>query len=53
MNPETVYDFQWNPGKALYNARKHGVTFDQSATVFLDAFALTVYDEANSQSEDR
>ena len=53
MNPETVYDFQWNPTKALYNARKHGVTFDQSATVFLDAFALTVYDEANSQSEDR
>jgi uncharacterized protein len=53
MNPETVYDFQWNPAKALYNARKHGVTFDRSATVFLDAFALTVYDEANSQSEDR
>jgi uncharacterized DUF497 family protein len=53
MNPETVYDFQWNPTKALYNARKHGVTFDQSATVFLDAFALTVYDEASSQSEDR
>jgi uncharacterized DUF497 family protein len=53
MNPETVYDFQWNPAKALYNARKHGVTFDQAATVFLDALALTVYDEANSQNEDR
>jgi uncharacterized DUF497 family protein len=39
--------------KALYDARKHSVTFDQSATVFLDAFALTVYDEASSQSEDR
>ena len=32
---------------------KHGVTFDQAATVFLDALALTVYDEANSQNEDR
>jgi hypothetical protein len=53
MNPEAVYDFQWNPTKALYNARKHGVTFDQAATVFLDAFALTVHDEANSQNEDR
>jgi uncharacterized DUF497 family protein len=53
MNLEIVYDFQWNPAKALYNARKHGVTFDQAATVFLDAFALTVYDEANSQNEDR
>jgi uncharacterized DUF497 family protein len=53
MNSETVYDFQWNPDKALYNARKHGVTFDQAATVFLDALTLTVYDEANSQNEDR
>jgi uncharacterized DUF497 family protein len=37
----------------LYNARKHGVTFDQAATVFLDGLALTVYDEANCQNEDR
>jgi uncharacterized DUF497 family protein len=53
MNSETDYDFQWNPAKALYNACKHGVTFDQAAAVFLDALALTVYDEANSQNEDR
>ncbi|HEY1364995.1 MAG TPA: BrnT family toxin [Xanthobacteraceae bacterium] len=53
MSPETVYDFEWDPAKALYNARKHGVTFDQAATVFLDALALTVYDEPNSQNEDR
>jgi uncharacterized DUF497 family protein len=53
MHPETTYDFEWDPVKTLYNARKHGVTFDQAATVFLDAFTLTVYDEANSQNEDR
>ncbi len=53
MNVETVYDFQWNPTKALYNVREHGVTFDEAATVFLDEFALTVYDEAHSHSEDR
>jgi uncharacterized DUF497 family protein len=53
MNSETVYDFQWDPAKALYNSRKHGITFDQAATVFMDALALTVYDEANSQAEDR
>jgi uncharacterized DUF497 family protein len=29
------------------------MTFDEAATVFLDALALTVYDEANSQNEDR
>ena len=53
MSPEIVYNFEWNPAKALRNVRKHDVTFDQAATVFLDALALTVYDEANSQNEDR
>jgi hypothetical protein len=53
MSSATSYDFQWDPAKALYNASKHGVTFDQAATVFLDALALTVYDETNSQHEDR
>lgn len=33
--------------------RKHDITFDQAATVFLDALALTVYDESNSQDEER
>jgi uncharacterized protein len=43
MNQETIYDFQWDPAKALYNARKHDVTFDQAATVFLDALALVAH----------
>jgi uncharacterized DUF497 family protein len=45
MNRGTVYEFQWDPAKAQSNARKHGVTFDQAAAVFLDTLALTVYDE--------
>jgi uncharacterized protein len=53
MSRETVYDFQWDPAKALSNARKHDVTFEQAATVFLDALALTVYDEENSHDEER
>lgn len=53
MNSETVFDFQWDPAKALRNAHKHAVTFDQAATIFLDALALTVYDEVNSENEDR
>jgi uncharacterized protein len=44
MKRGAVYDFQWDPAKAQSNARKHDVTFDQAATVFLDALALTVYD---------
>src|SRR5262249_58430418 len=53
MDQITIYDFQWDPAKALINARKHRVTFDQAATVFLDKLALTVYDKENSQSEER
>ncbi len=53
MSTEIVYDFEWDAAKALTNVAKHGVTFDQAATVFLDALALTVYDESHSQSEER
>ena len=48
-----VYDFEWNSAKALFNVDKHGVTFDQGATVFLDPLALTVYDAFHSQDEER
>jgi uncharacterized DUF497 family protein len=47
---DIVYDFQWDAVKSLTNADKHGVTFEQAATVFLDP--LAVFDEAHSQNED-
>jgi len=50
---DIVYDFQWDTVKATTNADKHGVTFEQAASVFLDSLALTVYDEGHSQNEDR
>jgi len=53
VSTKLVYDFEWDIGKALANATKHGIMFDQAATVFLDAMAITVYDVAHSQSEDR
>jgi uncharacterized DUF497 family protein len=53
MSGETVYEFGWDPAKPISNARKHGITFDQAATVLLDALALTVYDDASSQHEER
>jgi uncharacterized protein len=49
MSRKLVYDFEWDITKALANVSKHGVTFDQAATVFLDALALTVYDKVHSQ----
>jgi uncharacterized DUF497 family protein len=48
-----VYDFEWDATKALSNRAKHGVTFEQAAMVFLDAFALTVFDSIHGQHEER
>jgi uncharacterized DUF497 family protein len=36
--------FTWDPRKAASNARKHGVTFAEAATVFADPLALSVED---------
>ena len=43
----------WDPLKARANLAKHGVAFEQAATVLLDALALTVFDSAHSQGEER
>ncbi|MFC5863888.1 BrnT family toxin [Acidicapsa dinghuensis] len=43
----------WDPAKALINERKHGVTFEDAATVFLDPLLLVVPDLAHSQEEER
>lgn len=53
MSQDIVYDFEWDPAKALLNKRDHRITFDQAATVFLDPLALTVYDATSSQDEER
>lgn len=47
------YNFEWDPTKARSNREKHGVTFEEAATVFRDPRALSVYDPDRSESEDR
>ena len=47
------YNFEWDPDKAKLNQRKHGVGFEQAATVFRDPRALSVFDDAHSQTEER
>jgi hypothetical protein len=47
------YQFEWDAHKAASNLRKHKTSFEQAATVFKDKLALTVYDEANSLTEER
>jgi uncharacterized DUF497 family protein len=46
-------DTTWDPIKAQSNIAKHGVAFVQAATVLHDALALTVFDAAHSETEER
>ncbi len=46
-------DVTWDTIKAQSNIGKHGVTFVQGATVLLDALALTAFDPAHSEFEER
>ena len=48
---ETV--FRWNQAKARSNLRKHGVTFEEAASVFRDTLSVTIGDALHSAEEDR
>jgi hypothetical protein len=45
--------FEWDDDKALANIQKHGVTFEEAATVFGDAFSITQDDVFHSDFEER
>jgi uncharacterized DUF497 family protein len=45
--------YEWDPKKARANVRKHGVSFEEAATVFLDPLAVTYPDPDHSEEETR
>jgi uncharacterized protein len=45
--------FEWDPKKAERNLKKHGVTFQEAATVFGDPLAMTFQDPDHSIGEER
>ncbi|UCF82003.1 MAG: BrnT family toxin [Desulfobacteraceae bacterium] len=47
------YNFEWDPTKDRENRNKHGVAFDEAATVFKDSKALSIFDPDHSEAEDR
>jgi uncharacterized DUF497 family protein len=46
-------EFEWDPKKATANVQKHGVTFQEAATVFGDPLAITFEDPDHSTDENR
>jgi uncharacterized DUF497 family protein len=45
--------FEWDPRKAKANAAKHGISFEEAVTVFLDPEALDGPDLQHSSAESR
>ena len=46
-------EFEWNPEKATLNLEKHGVSFQEAATVFNDPLSVTFPDPDHSIRENR
>lgn len=45
--------FEWNKEKAEQNFKKHGISFEESTTVFADLLSLTIPDPLHSGEENR
>ena len=49
----TSLHFEWDEPKAKANIKKHGVSFDEAKTVFLDERARLISDPDHSENEER
>ena len=45
--------FEWDDNKNQANIKKHGISFEEAASVFQDEGALIIADEEHSESEER
>jgi len=45
--------FEWDESKSASNARKHGVTFEEARSVFVDERARLIDDPDHSQAKER
>lgn len=46
-------EFEWDKRKASENERKHGVSFEEAKSAFLDESARVIPDPEHSDEEDR
>lgn len=51
MGPGMNLEFEWDKEKATANKKKHGVTFEEAATVFSNPLAAIFDDEIHSEDE--
>lgn len=48
-----AFRFEWDPAKAASNVAKHGVSFEEAASVFQDPLAISFADPDHSVGEPR
>ena len=53
MERQFEHQFEWDPAKAVRNAREHGLSFERASTVFLDPRAMSIFDDEHSEKEER
>lgn len=46
-------EFEWDDEKAQSNLKKHGVSFEEAATIFNDPRIATISDPDHSEDEER
>ncbi len=46
-------EFTWDESKNIKNYKKHGIWFEEAQTIWSDQFAIELYDNDHSDSEDR
>jgi uncharacterized protein len=46
-------EFEWDDEKADSNLKKHGVSFEEGATIFNDPQIATIFDPGHSEDEER
>lgn len=49
----STFRFEWDDRKAAVNLKKHGVSFEQAKSVFVDENAKLIDDPDHSDDEDR
>jgi uncharacterized protein len=50
MQPQSIV---WDPFKAILNKNKHGIDFEEAATIFRDPLLLVIPDIGHSLEEER
>ncbi len=49
----TTFRFDWDSRKAAANLKKHGISFEEAKSVFVDENAKLINDPDHSEDEDR